>query len=111
MESFGRWLARQRELRGMTVDEVARVTRLSPLAIQALENDRFDELPGKAFVVGYLRAYASCVGLDADELVLRYVESAPAPSEAIEPQGRPFPIAVVIVALLLISVAIWLVVR
>lgn len=74
MESFGTWLARQRELRGLTSAEVAGETRLSPLAIHALENDRFDDLPGRVFVVGYLKAYARCVGLSPDEVVARYDE-------------------------------------
>ncbi len=74
MESFGRYLAQQRELRGLTVGDVVRETRLSPTAIQALEGDRFDELPARVFVVGYLRAYANCVGLAPDELVASYDE-------------------------------------
>lgn len=74
MESFGRYLAQQRELRGLEMADVARETRLSPTAIRALEGDRFDELPARVFVVGYLRAYARCVGLGPDELVARYDE-------------------------------------
>jgi len=74
MESFGRYLAQQRELRGLTAADVARETRLSPTAIGALEGDRFDELPARVFVVGYLRAYARCVGLGPEELVARYDE-------------------------------------
>jgi cytoskeletal protein RodZ len=74
MESFGRYLVQQRELRGLGREDVARQTRLSPPAIDALENDRFDELPARVFVVGYLRAYAQCVGLGPDELIARYDE-------------------------------------
>lgn len=74
MESFGRYLAQQRELRGLEVADVVRETRLSPAAIHALEGDRFHELPARVFVVGYLRAYARCVGLGPDELVARYDE-------------------------------------
>lgn len=74
MESFGRYLVQQRELRGLSPEDVIQVTKLSPAAIHAMENDRFDRLPGRAFVVGYLRAYAVCVGLNPDEVVLRYDE-------------------------------------
>lgn len=74
MESFGRYLAQQRELRGLAASDVARETRLSPAAIEALEGDRFDELPARVFVLGYLRAYARSVGLGPDELVARYDE-------------------------------------
>jgi len=74
MESFGRYLVQQRELRGLDAADVARETRLSPTAIAALETDRFDQLPARVFVVGYLRAYARCVGLGPDELIARYDE-------------------------------------
>lgn len=86
MESFGRYLVQQRELRGLSSADVIRVTKLSPSAIDAMENDRFDRLPGRAFVVGYLRAYASCVGLNPDEVILRYDEHVvmhPAPEKSI----------------------------
>ncbi|HEY0839496.1 MAG TPA: helix-turn-helix transcriptional regulator [Vulgatibacter sp.] len=89
MESFGRYLVQQRELRGLTPDDVIRVTKLSPVAVHALETDRFDRLPGRTFVVGYLRAYASCVGLNPDEVVLRYDEhlcSLPPPPQDEEPR-------------------------
>lgn len=87
MESFGRYLAQQRELRGMTRAEVVRLTRLSPQAIDALEEERFEALPAKAFVVGYLRLYAAAIGMNADEAVLRFEEWYQAHPEA----GPPAP--------------------
>ncbi len=75
MSSFGAWLARERELRALTRDDVARATRLPPPSIAALEEDRFDALPGEAFTVGYIRSYAACIGLSPDEAVLRYREA------------------------------------
>ena len=41
-------------------------------------------MPPRAYVVGYLRSYAAAVGLDADEVVLRYEEAA----AAVEPDAR-----------------------
>lgn len=74
MESFGRYLSQQRELRGMSRAEVVRLTRLSPLAVEALEEDRFELLPARVFVVGYLRIYATAIGMNPDEAVLRFEE-------------------------------------
>ena len=84
MTSFGRYLAQERELRALSREEVARLTRLSLTAIAALEEDRFAELPPEVFTLGYIRSYAGCIGLDADEAVLRYRETRPiaAPTEA-----------------------------
>ncbi|WP_050724452.1 helix-turn-helix domain-containing protein [Vulgatibacter incomptus] len=119
MESFGRYLVQQRELRGMSPGDVIRVTKLSPSAIEALENDRFDRLPGRTFVVGYLRAYAACVGLNPDEVVLRYEEHAsrlPPPEDTGVPRltlkgaAGPMPIRFVFLgaAVVLIALAAYL---
>ncbi|HVI93512.1 MAG TPA: helix-turn-helix transcriptional regulator [Anaeromyxobacter sp.] len=76
LPGFGRWLARERELRGLVRDEVTRATKLAPGVVEALESGEESRMPPRAYVVGYLRAYASAVGLDADDVVLRYEEAA-----------------------------------
>lgn len=76
LAAFSRWLARERELRGLSRDEVLRVTRLAPAVVEALEAGDPARLPPRAYVVGYLRAYAGAVGLDPDEVVLRWEEAA-----------------------------------
>ncbi|WP_373046247.1 helix-turn-helix domain-containing protein [Vulgatibacter sp.] len=120
MESFGRYLAQQRELRGLELVDVARETKLSPAAIQALEGERFDELPARVFVVGYLRAYARAVGLGPDELVARYDEwrramglpesSEPAakPAMVVPPAPSPWPWMAGLAAPFLAALAWWL---
>lgn len=75
LASFSRWLARERELRGLSRDEVMRATRLAPAVVEALEAGDPARLPPRAYVVGYLRAYAGAVGLDPDEVVLRWEEA------------------------------------
>jgi cytoskeletal protein RodZ len=81
--AFGKWIVRERELRGLEPDEVARATRLTRSLVDALESGEEARMPPRAYVVGYLRAYAAAVGLDADEVVLRYEEAAGA-----APAGR-----------------------
>ena len=71
---FGRWLLQERELRGLDRDEVARLTKLGPSVISALESGDPGRMPPKAYVFGYLRSYAAVVGLDADDVVLRWQE-------------------------------------
>jgi cytoskeletal protein RodZ len=84
LASFGRWLVRERELRELGRDEVVRATKLAPAVVDALESGEAARIPPRAYVVGYLRAYAAAVGLDADEVVLRFHEAA-------EPAGVPAP--------------------
>ncbi len=76
LAGFGRWLVRERELRGLARDEVSRSTKLAPGVVEALESGEEARIPPRAYVVGYLRAYAVAVGLDPDEVVLRFQEAA-----------------------------------
>lgn len=71
---FGRYLSQQRELRGMSREEVAAVTKISPAMLAALEEGRGERLPGRVFVVNYIRAYALAIGLEPDEVILRFEE-------------------------------------
>jgi cytoskeletal protein RodZ len=84
LPAFGRWLVRERELRGIGRDEVVRETKLAPAVVDALESGEAARIPPRAYVVGYLRAYAAAAGLDPDEVVLRFQEAA-------GPVGAPAP--------------------
>lgn len=72
MENLGSYLKREREFRQIQLVEIAEATRISARTLQALEEEHFEELPGKAFVRGYLKAYARHVGLDVADVLLRY---------------------------------------
>ena len=85
--SFGTWLRRQRELREISLREIADVTKISIRYLEALEQDRFDVLPAPVFAKGFLREYARYVGLDADEVVNSYLTA----QEEIEPEDQPEP--------------------
>lgn len=71
---FGRYLAQQRELRGLSREEVSRVTKISPSLIAALEEGQIERLPARIFVLNYIRAYAQVIGLSPEEALLRYQE-------------------------------------
>ena len=71
MESVGARLRAARLSRGMTVDEVAQITKLPKASLELLENDDYNALPALVFVRGFVRSYAKTVGLDGDELVRR----------------------------------------
>ncbi len=71
---FGRFLTQQRELRGLSRDEVARATKIPPTLIAALESGQVERLPARIFVLNYIRAYAQVIGMEPEEAVLRYEE-------------------------------------
>ncbi len=113
LPGFGRWLARERELRGLDRDGVTRATKLAPGVVEALESGEEARMPPRAYVVGYLRAYAAAVGLDADDVVLRYEEAAgpsgAAKTRSATPLGAPAGLAVV--AALAAAAAAWALLR
>jgi cytoskeletal protein RodZ len=112
LAAFGRWLARERELRGLGRDEVTRATRLAPGVVDALESGERQRLPPRAYAVGYLRSYATAVGLDADEVVLRWEEALaglPPEGAAAGPRRRgPRMLALALVVAALAALAAWM---
>jgi cytoskeleton protein RodZ len=70
--SFGQHLRRERELRGVSRDEVCAATRIGPRFLDALENEQWELLPGGIFNRGFIRAIARFLGLDEDDLVAEY---------------------------------------
>lgn len=59
----------------MSVEEVSRATRIPVSAIERIEADHFDDLPGEVFVRGFLRAYARAVSIPVEEVLARYTAS------------------------------------
>ncbi len=72
-------LARARLLRGLTLEEAARDTKLSVDQLTALEREDFEALPGDAFVRGALRTYAQYVGLSPDKVFQMYTRNVEEP--------------------------------
>ncbi len=70
--TLGQHLRKERELRGIDLDEVSRVTRVRVAYLQCLEEDRLAELPGDVYSRGYIRAYARFLGIEADRCVDLY---------------------------------------
>ncbi len=68
--SIGRYLARQRKLRGMELDELVTLTRIPRRSLERLEGGAFDGVTD-GFVRGFVRTVASAIGLDPDEAVAR----------------------------------------
>lgn len=69
---FGEHLKREREMRGVSLNEISAATRIGTRFLEAIENDRWNELPGGAFNRGFIRSIARYLGLDEDGLVAEY---------------------------------------
>jgi len=72
VEDFGAHLKSERELRGVTIDEVASKTKIHTRYLYALENNQFEKLPGEVFINGFIRSIAQVIGADEHELLSAY---------------------------------------
>lgn len=69
---IGAELRNARNARKLSIEEIARVTKISPSVLRAIDRNDFDNVPGGLFTRGFLRAYAREVGLDPEEMIQRY---------------------------------------
>ncbi len=76
MESIGEFFRQVRETKGLTIDEVASKTRIRSDFVKALEDGNFAKLPDQVFARGFVRSYARSLGLDEDDAIHRFVQSA-----------------------------------
>jgi len=90
MGAFGDRLRREREMRGITLEEITESTKISRRHLEALEGEHFDQLPGGVFNKGFVRAYARFLGIDEDQAVADY---SAASNEQPEPEDK-FPLEI-----------------
>jgi cytoskeletal protein RodZ len=70
--SIGSVLRSTREQAGLELRDVATVLKIRHVFMQAIEAGRYQELPGAAYAVGFVRAYADYLGLDPEAIVTRF---------------------------------------
>ncbi len=73
-EDFGSYLKSERELRGVTLEELHSKTKIPVRYLKALEKNQFDELPEEVFIKGYIRSFAKIIGAKEDELLSTYID-------------------------------------
>ena len=111
VDHVGAFLREARENTGRSVADVAQILRIRRVYLEAIEDGRFDELPGAAYAVGFIRSYATFLRLDVPTIVTRFKEEAsgiesqqdldfPTPV----PEGR-FPGGVVVALCLVVAAA------
>lgn len=81
MAGFGETLRREREMRGVTLEEISATTKISTRFLEALEEEEFSKLPGGIFTRSFIRAYANYLGLDEERVMAEYQLVAPSKGE------------------------------
>jgi curved DNA-binding protein CbpA len=59
---------------GMEIEDIARVTKISPTYLRFIEEERFADLPASVYVRGFVTAYANCVGLEEKDVAVSYMK-------------------------------------
>src|SRR5262245_54473176 len=91
--AVGRLLRDQREARGLTLNAVETALRIRLQHLEAIEQGRFDLLPGAAYIPAFLRAYAQHVGLDPEKVLTAYQLSGAVPIKRPISLPADFPLA------------------
>lgn len=74
---FGSKMKNAREARGVTLRQIAEVTKLSVSALEALERNDISRLPGGIFSRAFVRSYAVEIGLDPEQTVREFIARFP----------------------------------
>jgi cytoskeletal protein RodZ len=115
MFEIGASLAAARRARGLAVRDAEQLTCLRAKYLTALEEERFDELPGRAYARAFLRTYATALGLQPDRFVAEFEAQRPEPEDEEEavPDFRPrrpirLPVSVpVLAAFAVVALLVW----
>jgi cytoskeleton protein RodZ len=88
MSSFGEDLRMERMSRGIALEDITAVTKISPHHLLALEQDRFRQLPGGILNKGIVRGYATAVGLDQQDWTDRFMQAYAASGQVLADDGN-----------------------
>ncbi|MCH1542974.1 MAG: DUF4115 domain-containing protein [Alphaproteobacteria bacterium] len=116
-EKIGYVLRNAREATGAALDDISALLRIRSDHLQALENDDFESLPGSVYAIGFIRTYATHLGLNAGELIERYKvavavphleDQGPNPQTDVEPISGALKIAIGVMAVFGVYI-LWLI--
>ena len=91
--SLALWLRAGRAQKGLSLEDVAKITKIQPRILERLEAGKLDGLPAEVFVRGFIRSVAKCVGLDESEALVRYSAAQGSPTTI--PTATPSAVAFV----------------
>ncbi len=75
MGSFGEDLRKERLARGVALEDISAVTKISQRHLIALEQEKFRQLPGGILSKGIVRGYAGAIGLDPQDWTERFLQA------------------------------------
>lgn len=89
LTSLGEELRKEREIREISLQEIADDTKISSRFLEAIESGDHSSLPAPVFTRGFIQEYATFLGLDAEEMVDRYLQQVKEEQEREEREEGP----------------------
>lgn len=86
MQTVGEILRSEREKKGLTVKDIEAATSIRALYIQAIEEGNYGIAPGEVYLKGFIRNYATYLGLDSQQMLETYKQSKNPPPPEPEPE-------------------------
>lgn len=87
--TIGRIFKERREQLGRSLQDAADATRIRKNYLESLENNRFSELPGRTYVMGFIRVYAAYLGLNSNPLVTQLNDLQSDTAAPLAAAGKP----------------------
>lgn len=110
-ESVARILRQTRASYGQSLESVAESLRIRLVHLKAIEDGRYEDLPGAAYAVGFVGTYADYLRLDREEIVRQFKEEIQGQDQAIQlvfpapaPEGKVPGGAIILISVLLVAV-------
>ncbi|KPJ82981.1 MAG: hypothetical protein AMS17_18260, partial [Spirochaetes bacterium DG_61] len=92
MNQLGPLFREARAQSGKSIDDAVKETKIAKRYLLAIENENFDIFPGETYLIGFIRNYSQFLGLDPDEMILKYrdykIQEQPAPIEQLTAKPR-----------------------
>jgi hypothetical protein len=109
MNQLGPLFREARAQSGKSIDDAVKETKIAKKYLLAIENENFDIFPGETYLIGFIRNYSQFLGLDPDEMILKYrdykIQEQPAPIEQLTAKPKRFKRTVLMGIILVIIVS------
>jgi hypothetical protein len=113
MNQIGPVFKEARKKADKSIDDASKETKIAKKYLIAIENENFEIFPGETYLIGFLRNYAQFLGLDSDEIILKYkdfkIQEHPAPIEQLiaRPKSTKNILLISIIIVIAISVSLY----
>ncbi len=114
MNQIGSVFKEARKKADKSIEDASKETKIAKKYLIAIENENFEIFPGETYLVGFLRNYAQFLGLDSDEIILKYkdfkIQEHPAPIEQLiaRPKSAKSILLISIIIVIAISVSLYI---